>query len=135
MFRPRILKTSIAVALAGVLLAARVDPVAAAPLSTHSATMTSIDADGPIRVHWRRHARGLFEQTVIAGAIAGGALPEPGPLYGRYLGHYGYPGHYPCCYYPQVFDRFYYAYYYIHRAAPANPTWWDYPNHWQGVNW
>jgi len=127
-----IFRTSIAFAYAGVLFAVLVAPTAATPISTHIATRSSIDARGPIAVRWRGRARGPFEDALIARAIAGGALADPGPLYGRYLGPYGYPGHYPCCYYPQVFDRIYYPYYYLSRAGFAHPTWWDYPVHWQG---
>jgi hypothetical protein len=127
--KARLLKTSIALALAGALIAACLDAAAAMPVSTQFAAKSSIDADGPIPVRWRGRAQ-VFEDALMARAIAGGVVADPGALYGRYLGYRGYPGHYPCCYYPQVFDRFYYAYYYIHRAGPAYPTWWDYPNHW-----
>jgi hypothetical protein len=128
----RILKTAIGCALAGVLLAARVDPAAAMPASSHLAT----EAGGVIAVGWRGHAYGVShgdrERALIAREIVGGAVPNPGPLYGRYLGYYGYPGRYPCCYYPQSFDRVYYPYYYAYRTVQANPTWWDYPVHWEG---
>jgi hypothetical protein len=131
--RTIILATSIACALAGILVASQVEPAAAMPVfSTHIATRHSIDADAPIPVRWRGRAHGVLEDTLIARAIAGGALADPGPLYGRYMGYHGYPGHYPCCYYPQVFDRIYYPYYYLSRAGYAHPTWWDYPVHWEG---
>jgi hypothetical protein len=130
--RTNILTTSIACALAGVLVASLVEPAAAMPVSRHIATMTSIDADGPIPVRWRSRARGVFEDALMARAIANGVMADPGPLYGRYLGYHGYPGHYPCCYEPQVFDRIYYPYYYLSRAGYAHPTWWDYPVHWEG---
>ena len=118
----RILKTAIGCGLAGVLLAAFVDPVAA--------------ADRSIAVSWRGHVHGVShgerERALIAREIVGGPVPNPGPLYGRYLGYYGYPGRYPCCYYPQSFDRVYYPYYYAYRTVQANLTWWDYPVRWEG---
>jgi hypothetical protein len=130
--RTNILTTSIACALAGVLVVSLVDPAAAMPVSRHIATTSSIDANGPIPVRWRGRARGVFEEALIAHAIANGVVADPGPLYGRYSGYHGYPGRYPCCYYPQVFDRIYYPYYYLSRAGYAHPTWWDYPVHWEG---
>jgi len=131
---PRILKmaTGCAIATAGVVLAARVDPAAAMPASPHLA----IEDGGVVAVDWRGRAYGVShgdrERALIAREIVGGAVPNPGPLYGRYLGYYGYPGRYPCCYYPQSFDRVYYPYYYAYRTVQANPTWWDYPVHWEG---
>jgi len=125
------LKASIALGLAGVLIAAGVDAAAAMPVSTRFVAKSSVGADEPIPVRWRGRAQ-VFEDALIARAIAAGALADPGPLYGRYYGYHGYPGHYPCCYYPQVFDRFYYPYYYIHRAGSTHSTWWDYPVHWEG---
>jgi hypothetical protein len=118
----RILRTAIGYGFAGVLLVAFVDPAAA--------------ADRSIAVSWHGHVHGVShgerERALIAREIVGGPVPNPGPLYGRYLGYYGYPGRYPCCYYPQSFDRVYYPYYYAYRTVQANPTWWDYPVHWEG---
>lgn len=129
--RTSVLKTSIACALAGVLVAWHVGPAIAVPVATHIAT-NSTDTDRPIPVRWRSRARGVFEEALIARAIANGVMPDPGPLYGRYLGYHGYPGHYPCCYEPQVLDRIYNLYYHLSRAGSRNPTWWDYPVHWEG---
>jgi hypothetical protein len=123
--------TSIFVATA-ILIAARAAPVAAMPLPLPVTIKSAIGADAPISVRWRGHARGAFEQALIARAIANGVVPDPGPLYGRYLGHHGYPGHYPCCYEPQSFERLTNPYYYLSRAGAPNPTWWDYPVHWEG---
>jgi hypothetical protein len=131
-FKTDILKTSIACFLAGVLTAAGVEAFAATPSSTHRARLRSIEAERPI-AHGR--ARGIFEDALVASAIASGASPSPGPFYGRYYGYHGYPGRYPCCYYPQVFDRTYYPYYYIYRIGSAQPTWWDYPDHWRSWSW
>jgi hypothetical protein len=128
-FKTIILKMSIAGFSAAILIAAGAVTFAATPSSMHRARPKSIEAERPI-AHGR--ARGVFEDTLVAGAIAGGASANPGPLYGRYDGYYGYPGHYPCCYYPQVFDRTYYPYYYIYRTGSVQPTWWDYPDHWRG---
>ena len=125
----RILST--AISFAGLLLAAHVDLAAAMPAS-QLATKHSISADSSIAVRWRGRARGVFEEMLIARAIANGVMADPGPLYGRYLGYHGYPGHYPCCYEPRVLERVSNPYYYAYRAGPAHPTWWDYPVHWEG---
>ncbi len=125
------LMSSIAVVV-GVLLAVHVEPGLAMPVSTHLATKSSSDVGGMILVRWRGRTRGLFEEALIARAIANGVMADPGPIYGRYLGYHGYPGHYPCCYEPQVLERIYNPYYYLSRAGSAHPTWWDYPVHWEG---
>ena len=127
------LKLPTAFTLAAALFAAYGKPAAAAmPASSHLAT----GAGGVIAASWRGHVHGVShgerERALIAREIVGGPVQNPGPLYGRYLGYYGYPGRYPCCYYPQSFDRVYYPYYYAYRTVQANPTWWDYPVHWEG---
>jgi hypothetical protein len=127
-----VLNTSIACALAAVLIAAHVGPTAAMSRQTQVPGGNSVGADGPVPVRWRGHARGMLEDALIARAIANGVMADPGPLYGRYLGYHGYPGHYPCCYEPQVLDRIYNPYYGLSRAGLAHPTWWDYPVHWEG---
>jgi hypothetical protein len=130
-----ILEASIALAFAGFVLGVCVDPAAAMPVWSR-VTKSSPAADRPIAVSWRGHVHGVShgerERALIAREIVGGPVPNPGLLYGRYLGYYGYPGRYPCCYYPQSFDRVYYPYYYAFRTVQANPTWWDYPAHWEG---
>ena len=66
---PRILKTAIGCVLAGILLAARVDPAAAMPASSHLAT----EAGGVIAVGWRGHgyavSHGDRERALIAREI------------------------------------------------------------------
>ena len=121
-----------AFAIVAGFMAARAAPVVAMPLATHVASTNAGDVESMIAVRWRGRAHGAFEQALIARAIANGAVPDPGPFYGRYLGHHGYPGHYPCCYEPQSFERVYNPYYSLSRAGAPNPTWWDYPVHWEG---
>jgi len=104
----------------------------AVPLPMPPVIKSAIGADDPTAVRWRGRARGAFEQALIGQAIANGAVADPGPFYGRYLGHHGYPGHYPCCYEPQSFERVTNPYYSLSRAGAPNPTWWDYPVHWEG---
>jgi hypothetical protein len=130
--KTNIFRTSIACTFTGVLIAAFVESAAAMPVSTHIAAKHSIDTRGPIAVRWRSRAREVLEDAFIARAIANGVMPDPGPLYGRYLGYHGYPGHYPCCYEPQVLERIYNPYYYLSRAGSVHPTWWGYPVHWEG---
>ena len=126
------LEVTVALAFAVGLIAARATPAAALPLPMLPAIKSTVGADDQIAVRWRGRAHGAFEQALIARAIANGVVPDPGPVYGRYLGHHGYPGHYPCCYEPQSFERLANPYYYLSRAGAPNPTWWDYPVHWEG---
>jgi hypothetical protein len=128
-FGMNIIRTSIACFAAAVLIGANADAFAATPSPSHRAKVKSIGAGAPIV---RARAHGLFEETLLADAITSGASANPGPLYGRYLGYHGYPGHYPCCYYSQAFDRAYGPYHYVYRTGSAQPTWWDYPVHGEG---
>lgn len=123
-------EVAVALALVAGLVATRAAP--AMPLPMPPAIQSAIVGEAPVAVRWRGRARGAFEQALIARAIANGVVPDPGPLYGRYLGYHGYPGHYRCCYEPQSFERFTNPYYTLSRAGAPNPTWWDYPVHWEG---
>ena len=124
------LKVAFAVAVVAGLIAARAASAMSLPIP--SAIKSAIGTDDPIAVRWRGRAHGAVEQALIARAIADGVVSDPGPVYGRSLGHHGYPGHYPCCYEPQSFERLTNPYYYLSRAGAPNPTWWDYPVHWEG---
>jgi hypothetical protein len=130
--RASFLRITFVFVVTGILMAACGASVVAMPLATHVASRNAGGIDSMIAVRWRGRARGAFEQALIARAIANGVVPDPGPFYGRYLGHHGYPGHYPCCYEPQSFERVDNPYYTLSRAGAPNPTWWDYPVHWEG---